>query len=127
MSVGVTMFDKIWRRHVVAEGLGEQVLLYVDRHLLHEGSGAAFDRLRDAGRRVRRPESCFATADHYVPTATGSVAPTDEAIRGLVESLARNPAELGISHFFGNCGKNGHLPIVLPAETVAGIRRQLHA
>jgi len=70
----LTMFDKIWARHIVAEGPGGQTLLYVDRHLLHEGSAAAFARLRRAGRRVRRPDLCVATADHYVLTSPGTPA-----------------------------------------------------
>ncbi len=60
-----TMFEKIWARHVVAEGPGGHVLLYVDRHLLHEGTTAAFGRLARSGRSVRRPDLSFATADHY--------------------------------------------------------------
>ena len=67
-----TMFEKIWSRHVVAEGPGGQTLLYIDRHLLHEGATAAFTRLRRSGRSVRRPEGLVATADHYVPTGPGS-------------------------------------------------------
>jgi len=67
-----TMFEKIWSRHVVAKGPGGQSLLYVDRHLLHEGSTHAFGRLEKKGRAVRRPEACVATADHYVPTAPGA-------------------------------------------------------
>ena len=116
MSVGVTMFDKIWRRHVVAEGLGEQVLLYVDRHLLHEGSGAAFDRLGGAGRRVRRPESCFATADHYVPTTARVAATAEEEIRGMVEGLARHTAERGISHFGLGDARQGIVHVIGPEQ-----------
>src|SRR2546425_1506255 len=63
------MFEKIWSRHVVAEGPGGHVLLYIDRHLLHEGSTSAFARLAKHGRRVRRPDLTFATADHYVLTS----------------------------------------------------------
>ena len=65
---GRTMLEKIWSGHVVAEGPGGRALLYVDRHLLHEGSTHAFGRLERKGRAVRRPEACVATADHYVPT-----------------------------------------------------------
>src|SRR5262249_52200916 len=53
MGVARTMFEKIWARHVVAEGPGGHVLLYIDRHLLHEGTTAAFGRLTRSGRRVR--------------------------------------------------------------------------
>ncbi|MBI2159086.1 MAG: 3-isopropylmalate dehydratase large subunit [Candidatus Rokubacteria bacterium] len=67
------MFEKIWSRHVVAEGPGGHVLLYIDRHLLHEGSTSAFGRLAKAGRRVRRPDLTFATADHYILTSPGVV------------------------------------------------------
>jgi len=56
VSTPQTMFEKIWARHVVAEGPGGHVLLYVDRHLLHEGTTAAFGRLTKSGRRVRRPD-----------------------------------------------------------------------
>ena len=59
-----TLFDKIWDAHQVAEGL-----LYVDLHLVHEvTSPQAFECLRLAGRRVRRPDRTLATADHNVPT-----------------------------------------------------------
>src|SRR2546422_954792 len=80
------MFEKIWARHVVAVGPGGHVLLYIDRHLLHEGSTHAFGRLERAGRRVRRPDLSFATADHYVLTSPGSPAP-DTEIKGMIEAL----------------------------------------
>ena len=59
-----TMFEKIWEAHEVAPGL-----LYVDLHLVHEvTSPQAFEAVRLSGRKVRRPQQTFATADHYVPT-----------------------------------------------------------
>ncbi len=79
------MFEKIWSRHGVAEGPGGHVLLYIDRHLLHEGSTSAFGRLAKSGRAVRRPDLTFATADHYVLTSPGSPAP-DAEVRSMVES-----------------------------------------
>src|SRR5256885_6170048 len=93
-----TMFEKIWARQVVAEGPGGQTLLYIDRHLLHEGSTAAFMRLAKAGRRVRRPDLCFATADHYVLTSPGAPAP-DAEIRAMVQALTTHTAEQGIVLF----------------------------
>ena len=98
MSTPQTMFEKIWARHVVAEGPGGHVLLYVDRHLLHEGTTAAFGRLAKSGRRVRRPDLSFATADHYVLTSGGSPAP-DAEVRGMVEALARHTGDQHIVHF----------------------------
>ena len=69
------MLDKVWTRHAVATGPGGRALLYVDRHLVHEGSFHAFEMLRGAGRRVRRPDLTVAVADHYVPTAAGRERP----------------------------------------------------
>src|SRR3972149_6985208 len=67
-----TMFEKIWARHVVSEGPGGHVLLYVGRHLLHEGSTAAFARLAAAGRRVRRAGLPVAAAGPLPPAAPGA-------------------------------------------------------
>ena len=94
-----TMFEKIWNRHVVAEGPGGQTLLYIDRHLLHEGATAAFTRLRRSGRSVRRPEGLVATTDHYVPTGPGSEAQANPEIRGMVENLIRSTREEGVTLF----------------------------
>ena len=131
MSTPQTMFEKIWARHVVAEGPGGHVLLYVDRHLLHEGTTAAFGRLAKSGRRVRRPDLSFATADHYVLTSPGSPAP-DAEVRGMVEALAAYGVRAVIAPSLGdifhqNCFKNGLLPAILPGDVVAGLRRRLHA
>ena len=93
MSAPRIMFEKIWARHVVAEGPGGHALLYIDRHLLHEGTTAAFGRLARSGRRVRRRDLSFATADHYLLTSLGT--PTSDAeTRGMVEALGRHTAAL---------------------------------
>jgi 3-isopropylmalate/(R)-2-methylmalate dehydratase large subunit len=89
-----TLFDKIWDGHEVAPGL-----LYVDLHLVHEvTSPQAFDGLRLAGRRVRRPDRTVATADHNVPTDGTPVAARikDALSRVQVETLERNCEEFGI-------------------------------
>ncbi|PYM90338.1 MAG: 3-isopropylmalate dehydratase large subunit [Candidatus Rokuibacteriota bacterium] len=116
------MFEKIWARHVVAEGPGGHVLLYVDRHLLHEGTTAAFTRLARSGRRVRRPDLSFATADHYVRTAPGSPTPDDE-IRNMVESLARHTALQGVVYFGVGDARRGIVHVIGPEQglTVPGI------
>ena len=80
-----TMFDKIWKRHEVADGL-----IYIDLHLVHEvTSPQAFDGLRLAGRKVRRPDRTLATADHNVPTDDTPAARliADELSRKQVEAL----------------------------------------
>src|SRR5579864_8311470 len=89
-----TLFDKIWEAHEVAPGL-----IYIDLHLVHEvTSPQAFESLRLAGRKVRRPDRTLATADHNVPTDGTPVAQRikDELSRQQVETLEQNCAEFGI-------------------------------
>jgi len=116
------MFEKIWARHVVAEGPGGHVLLYVDRHLLHEGTTAAFGRLARSGRRVRRPDLSFATADHYLLTSPGS-ATSDAETRGMVGALERHTADQGILYFGVGDPRRGIVHVIGPEQglTVPGI------
>ena len=95
-----TLFEKIWSRHRVVEREDGQTLLYVDRHLLHDGGATAFDTLRKRGLKPRAPGRTFATPDHYVPTDSRTVeAIRDPRHRELVEKLARNTTEAGIRMF----------------------------
>jgi 3-isopropylmalate/(R)-2-methylmalate dehydratase large subunit len=110
-----TMFEKIWSRHVVAEGPGGHVLLYIDRHLLHEGASAAFARLRKAGRRVRRPDRSAATADHYVLTSPGSPVADDE-IRAMIASLTAHTAEEHIVYFGLGDPRRGIVHVIGPEQ-----------
>ena len=89
--MGLALYDKVWRDHVVATGPGGRTLLYVDRHLLHDGSFHAFNALAAQGRKVRRPEACLATPDHYVPTR-GRDRIADPEVRDKIERLAANAA-----------------------------------
>jgi 3-isopropylmalate/(R)-2-methylmalate dehydratase large subunit len=75
MSDPQSMFDKIWRRHVVTEREDGECLIYVDRNFVHEGPFYAFDALRLAGRKVRRPLKQFAIADHYLPSLNRAAGP----------------------------------------------------
>ena len=87
--MGLTLYEKIWNAHAVATGPGGRTLLYIDRHLLHDGSFHAFEALRKSGRKVRRPRACLATPDHYAPT--GSRDPVaDPNLREKIETLAAN-------------------------------------
>jgi 3-isopropylmalate/(R)-2-methylmalate dehydratase large subunit len=89
-----SMFDKIWEAHEVADAL-----LYVDLHLVHEVTSAqAFEALRLADRKVRRPDRTLATADHNVPTdgSTAAEQIRDQLSRVQVETLERNCAEFGV-------------------------------
>jgi 3-isopropylmalate/(R)-2-methylmalate dehydratase large subunit len=110
-----TMFEKIWARHVVAEGPGGQTLLYIDRHLLHEGSTPAFVRLARAGRGVRRPDLSFATADHYVQTSPGAPAP-DAEIRTMIELLGAHTSRLGITLFGQGDARRGIVHVIGPEQ-----------
>ena len=68
-----TLFDKIWQQHLVHQQDDGTCLIYIDRHLVHEvTSPQAFEGLRDNKRKVHRPESTFAVADHNVPTSDRS-------------------------------------------------------
>jgi 3-isopropylmalate/(R)-2-methylmalate dehydratase large subunit len=94
-EMGRTLSQKVWDDHVVRAAQGEPDLLYVDLHLVHEvTSPQAFDGLRLADRRVRRPELTIATMDHNVPTAPGDV---ETISRRQMDALARNCTEFGIT------------------------------
>jgi len=92
-----TLSEKLWDRHVVHAAAGEPDLLYVDLHLVHEvTSPQAFDGLRAAGRRVRRPDLTVATMDHNVPTAGLDQPLADPISAKQMDVLARNCEEFGI-------------------------------
>ncbi len=93
-----TLFEKIWDAHVVHEEPGKPTLLYVDLHLVHEvTSPQAFDGLRMAGRRVRRPDLTVATADHNTPTWDLSLPITDPIGKQQLDTLSKNCEEFGIT------------------------------
>jgi len=107
-----TLFDKIWNRHEVAPGL-----VYIDLHLVHEvTSPQAFDGLRLAGRRVRRPDRTLATADHNVPTDGTPVAQRikDELSRVQVQTLERNCAEFAIPVYSLGSDHQGIVHVIGP-------------
>ncbi|MDQ1402793.1 MAG: 3-isopropylmalate/(R)-2-methylmalate dehydratase large subunit [Actinomycetota bacterium] len=95
-----TLAQKLWDSHVVREGVDEPDLLYVDLHLIHEvTSPQAFEGLRLAGRRVRRPDLTVATMDHNVPTLNIDQPVADPISRKQMEVLAANCAEFGVTLF----------------------------
>ncbi len=95
-----TLFEKIWDRHVVTEGVGEPTLIYIDLHLVHEvTSPQAFDGLRINNRRVRRPDRTLATADHNVPTDPPGTPIADPISKKQLEALSSNCDEFGITLF----------------------------
>ncbi|HET7682674.1 MAG TPA: 3-isopropylmalate dehydratase large subunit [Marmoricola sp.] len=95
--MGRTLAEKVWDEHVVRSAPGEPDLLFIDLHLLHEvTSPQAFDGLRLAGRRVRRPDLTLATEDHNVPTVDWDKPIVDPVSRTQVETLRRNAEEFGV-------------------------------
>jgi 3-isopropylmalate/(R)-2-methylmalate dehydratase large subunit len=95
--MGKTLSEKVWDRHVVRQAEGEPDLLYIDLHLVHEvTSPQAFDGLRLAGRRVRRPDLTLATMDHNVPTDGLDKPVADPVSKRQMEVLAANCEEFGV-------------------------------
>jgi 3-isopropylmalate/(R)-2-methylmalate dehydratase large subunit len=108
-----TLFDRIWESHVVAEPPGEPALLYVDLHLIHEvTSPQAFESLRLASRRVRRPDLSIATMDHNVPTEEGPI--SDPLARAQLDALRRNCEEFGVPLYATGSGREGIVHVIGP-------------
>ena len=115
-----TLFDKVWDAHVV-QRLGDGTcVLYIDRHLVHEvTSPQAFEGLRLAGRRVRRPEATIAVADHNIPTMGRAQGIVEEESRIQVETLERNVAEFGVPYFPILSPQQGIVHIIGPEQGIS--------
>ncbi|MDC4226813.1 MAG: 3-isopropylmalate dehydratase large subunit [Candidatus Manganitrophus sp.] len=110
-----TMFEKIWEAHVVHEEAGKPSLIYIDRHLIHEVTSAqAFDGLRLAKRKVRRPELTFATMDHNVPTTDRALPIEDEISAKQMDTLSRNCKEFGVTLFDLKSPEQGIVHVIGP-------------
>lgn len=95
-----TLFEKIWDSHVVYEEPEGPSLVYIDRHLVHEvTSPQAFEGLRVAERKVRRPDLTYATVDHNVPTDDRSLPFADPVSKAQIDALEKNTKEFGITLF----------------------------
>src|SRR6185312_7153112 len=102
-----TLVEKVWDDHVIGDDL-----LFVDLHLIHEvTSPQAFDGLRTAGRKVRRPDRTIATADHNVATGPGE---PDELSRAQLAALERNCAEFGVRLYPLGHRRNGIVHVIGP-------------
>src|ERR687884_522866 len=110
-----TLFEKLWDGHVVREQAGEPALLYIDLHLVHEvTSPQAFDGLRAAGRRVRRPDLTVATVDHNVPTTDRRLPVADPIAAQQIETLRRNCREFGVPLYDINAAEQGIVHVIGP-------------
>ena len=109
------MYEKIWNAHLVHEEPGQPALIYIDRHLIHEGTSAqAFAGLRAAGRKVRRPDLCFAVMDHSVPTKDRHLPLVDTVAAAQLAALERNCREAGILLFNLQSRNQGIVHVIGP-------------
>ena len=115
----LTLFEKIWRSHLVAEedGLG---LLYIDRHFLQDGPRRKFEVLEEQGVGVRRPDRTFATVDHYPPTDGGGLDSIDDANRRrAITDLARDTGRYGIPLFGMGDPRQGIVHVIGPEQGIS--------
>jgi 3-isopropylmalate/(R)-2-methylmalate dehydratase large subunit len=118
-----TLYEKIWDAHVIERRDDGTCLIFIDRHLVHEvTSPQAFEGLRLAGRKVRRPELTLAVPDHNLPTtaridADGNRVPIkDSESRNQLEALERNAPEFGVRYFGATSREQGIVHVVGPEQ-----------
>lgn len=114
---GKTLYDKVWDEHVVRAEADGTVLLYIDRHLVHEvTSPQAFEGLRLAGRKPWRVDSILAVPDHNVPTIDRAAGIADPVARIQVETLASNCRDFGITEFDMADERQGIVHVIGPEQ-----------
>jgi 3-isopropylmalate/(R)-2-methylmalate dehydratase large subunit len=110
-----TLFDKVWRDHVVKQDAGAPAVLYVDLHLVHEvTSPQAFSGLRARGLKVRRPDRTFATMDHSTPTLPRRLAVVDPEAEAQLKTLERNCADFGVPLYGLDSAEQGIVHVIGP-------------
>ena len=114
---GTTLFDKIWESHVVREEPDGTTLLYIDRQLVHEvTSPQAFEGLKLAGRRPRRPAATLAVPDHNVPTTDRTLPIADQISAKQIHTLEENCRDFGITLFGMNDIRQGVVHVIGPEQ-----------
>jgi 3-isopropylmalate/(R)-2-methylmalate dehydratase large subunit len=113
-----TLYDKLWSAHAVHERSDDgQTLLFIDRHLFHEGSARAFEILAERGLKVRSPERTFGVADHYVSTRGPTLEDqTDAEAQSLIRRFEANAALHGIRAFGLGHPRQGIVHVVGPEQ-----------
>src|SRR5271155_150692 len=110
-----TLYQKIWDAHLVREQAGQPSIIYIDRHLIHEGtSPQAFAGLRVEGRKVRRPDLTFAVMDHSVSTTDRTLPILDQDAKLQFEALEKNCRESGVRLFDMNSKNQGIVHVIGP-------------
>jgi 3-isopropylmalate/(R)-2-methylmalate dehydratase large subunit len=111
------MFARIWSQHQVLARDDGQVLLYVDRHFIHDVSAVAFAELRRRGLRMRAPHRTFGTPDHYVPTASRDYATIgDPEKRVMAQALIADSAAAGVTSLALDDPRQGIVHVVGPEQ-----------
>lgn len=119
MKPSQTLLDRIWHQHVVKERDDGYVLLYIDRHLMHDGSAQGFSVLADRGLNVRRPDRSFATPDHYVPTDGRSFEDIENPNhRRLLTAIRHNADRHRVTLFDMNDPRQGIAHVVGPEQGI---------
>ena len=117
MSAPKTLFDKIWDAHLIDESDDGTCLIFIDRHIVHEvTSPQAFEGLRTAGRKVRRPDLTLAVPDHNVPTSDRAAGIDDEESRIQVETLDKNCEDFGLRIFGMDDIRQGICHVIGPEQ-----------
>src|SRR4249919_2649471 len=112
-----TLFDKIWDNHVVAPQGEGTYLIYIDLHLIHEvTTPQAFEGLKLAGRKVRRPDATIAVSDHNIPTSNRSAGIDEPESKLQVDTLERNVVEFGVPYFPIDSINQGIVHIIGPEQ-----------
>jgi 3-isopropylmalate/(R)-2-methylmalate dehydratase large subunit len=115
-----TLFDKVWDAHVVDRTEDGTCVLYIDRHLVHEvTSPQAFEGLRMAGRRLRRPDATIAVVDHNVATSDRRSGIKEPESRIQVETLEQNVAEFGVPYIPLLDARQGIVHIIGPEQGIS--------
>jgi 3-isopropylmalate/(R)-2-methylmalate dehydratase large subunit len=112
-----TLFEKIWDDHVIERSEDGTCLIYIDRHLVHEvTSPQAFEGLRTAKRKVRRPEATLAVVDHNVSTGDRSIPTQDPESHLQLQTLSENCAEFGVQLFDIKDKRQGIVHVIGPEQ-----------
>ncbi len=112
-----TLFDKIWKTHLISQDEDGSCIVYIDRHYIHEVvSPQAFEGLRTNGQSVRRPEMTVAVVDHVVPTTGNREVIEDEAARLMSETLERDCKHYGIEFFSPVDRRQGIVHVIGPEQ-----------
>ena len=115
--MSLTLYDKIWKEHLVHQQDDGTALLFVDRHLIHEvTSPQAFEGLRNSNRKVRQPNLTLAVVDHNIPTTDRSKGIDDKDSRIQIETLDKNCKEFGVQLFGVHDKRQGIVHIVGPEQ-----------